>query len=132
MIFFDFLYYLIFKFYSDYKEKGAQSTATAIVGGFQTINVVTIMFLYSLLFQQKTYFNKLIGVLLFLIFQVYTYVRYIYKDENSPEVIEQKWLNKTERYRRQVGIWLFVYGAISIILVFSLAIYLGNRNREAY
>jgi hypothetical protein len=128
MLFFDFLHYLIFKFYSGFKEKGAISTAAGIVGGFQTINVISIIMLFLLTQKQKIKIEKWVIVILFLIFQIYTYIRYIYKEDHSINRIEQKWLNKTPSYRKQMGVLLFIYGVISIFILFGLALYLGSRN----
>jgi uncharacterized membrane protein len=81
MLFFDFLHYLIFKFYSGFKEKGAISTAAGIVGGFQTINVISVIMLFSLVQKQKIKIEKWVVVVLFLVFQIYTYIRYVYKED---------------------------------------------------
>ena len=40
--FFDYLFYLIYKFYSP-KEKGAATTSAMIIGGMQAINVLSII-----------------------------------------------------------------------------------------
>jgi Ca2+/Na+ antiporter len=131
MFFFDCLYYRIAKFYASYHEKGAESSSSGIVGGFMTLNVMTIVMLYMVVFEPKPYFDKLIVIVLFVIFQIYAYVRYSYKDNHSVDLIEQKWLSKSESYRRQFSILLFLYGAISIVLFIGLAIYLGSRNQSS-
>jgi Ca2+/Na+ antiporter len=128
MLFFDFLHYHIFKYYSGFKEKGALSTAAGIVGGFQVINIMAIMMLYMLTQKEDIKFEKWVVVVLFIIFQIYTYIRYIYREDHSIEAIERIWLNKTASYRKQLRALLFIYGAISIIGAFGLAIYLGSRN----
>ena len=128
MIFFDFLYYSIFLFYSNYNEKGAASTSAGIVGGLQALNILTGIMLYQLLFGERTYIDKLFVVGLFIVFQVLTYYRYIYKDIRSIEVMDKKWSAKSMAFRKQMGKLLFVYVAISIIGCFGLAIYLGGRN----
>jgi hypothetical protein len=130
MVFFDFLHYLIFKYYSGFKEKGALSTAAGIVGGFQTINVISVIMLFLLPQKQKVEIEKWVGVVLFFVFQISTYIRYIYKENHSINVIEHKWLDKTASYRKQMRIFLFIYGAISILGFFGLAIYLGSRNQK--
>jgi hypothetical protein len=128
MLFFDFMHYLIFKFYSGFREKGAQSTAAGIVGGFQTINVISVIMLFSQAQGQKIKIGKWVVIVLFIIFQIYTYIRYIYREDHSIEAIEQKWLDKSSTYRKQMRILLFIYGAISIFALFGLALYLGSRN----
>lgn len=46
MIFFDFLFYNIYRFYSRHKEKGAESSSAGIIGGLQTVN---LLILYELI-----------------------------------------------------------------------------------
>lgn len=128
MLFFDYLHYLIFKFYAGRKEKGAISTAAGIVGGFQTINVITLIMLFSLTQKANFKIAKLVDIILLIIFQVTTYIRYVYRENPSVTEIEHKWLEKTPSSRRQMSILLFIYGAVSIIAVFGLAIYIGSRN----
>ena len=128
MLFFDFLYYHIAIFYSGYNEKGAESTSSGIVGGFLALNVMTIMFLYLLVYEPKPHVNKLAVIVLAVIFQVYTYIRYNYRDNHSVDVIEQKWSSKTDSYRKWVGPLLLLYGAGSLIVFIGLAIYWGSRN----
>ncbi len=128
MFFFDFLHYLVFKFYSSFKEKGAVSTSAGIVGGFQTLNVMGVIMLFSLTQKQKITIQKWLVIVLFFVFQITTYIRYIYKDNHSIDSIEHRWLDKTSLYRKRMSILLFIYGAISILGVFGLAIYLGSRN----
>lgn len=127
MIFFDFLYYLVFRFYHSYNEKGAESTAAGIVGGFQTLNVLTGIMLYQLSLPKKVDIDKLFVVVLFLVFQVLTYYRYIYKDNHSITVMGKRWLDKTEVTRKQLSTFLFLYGAISFIGFLGVATYAGSR-----
>ena len=128
MIFFDFLYYSIYRFYSDYNEKGASSTSAGIVGGIQTMNILTGIFIFQLLFRKEAHMDGLLVVGLFVVFQVSTFYRYIIKDNRSPEVMEKKWSNKSVAFQRQMIAVLFLYVAISVIGCFGLAIYIGSRN----
>ena len=128
MIFFDLLYYSVYRFYSKQKEKGAQSTSAGIIGGFQAINVLTGIFLFEFFSGRKVPTDKWIIIVLFLAFQVFTYYRYLYLDNPSLSVIEKKWNGKTEKSQTQIRISLFLYGAFSIITFFGFAIYLGSRN----
>jgi hypothetical protein len=128
MLFFDFMHYLIFKFYSGFREKGALSTAAGIIGGFQLINVLSVIILFSLAQEQKIKIEKWVVIVLFIIFQIYTYIRYIYKESHSIDAIEREWLNRTPAYRKRMSILLFIYGAVSILGLFGLALYLGSRN----
>jgi hypothetical protein len=128
MIFFDFLYYSIYRFYSDYSEKGAASTSAGIVGGFQAMNILTAIMVFQWIVQQNLYLNPLVVIVLFIIFQITTYIRYIYKDNHSVDVMENKWSSRAEAIRKRISVALFLYGTISIITFFSLAVYLGGKN----
>lgn len=127
MLFFDFLYYLIYKFYSGYNEKGAESTSAGIIGGFQALNVLTIIMLVHSMDREKTNINKLVVVVLFIFFQIYAYIRYMYREKHSVDAIKNKWLSKTETSREQTSFFLILYGVISVISCFGLAIYLSVK-----
>lgn len=128
MILFDYLYYLIFRFYSDFNEKGAASSPAGIIGGFQALNVLTGMMLFQLVFRQKTNIDKMVVLVMAIAFQVFTYYRYIYKERPSSDALKKKWLSKTERLRKQISTALYLYGSVSIIGCLELAIYLGSRH----
>jgi hypothetical protein len=128
MILFDYLYYLIFKFYSDFNEKGAAPSSAGIIGGFQSMNFLTGMMLFQLVFRQNANINKLVVLVMAIAFQVFTYYRYIYKERPAIDVLEKKWLSKTAVSRKQISTTLFLYGSASIITCFGLAIYLGSRH----
>jgi hypothetical protein len=96
MIFFDFLYYQIYRFYFDFNEKGAESTSSCIVGGFQALNVLTGVLLFELAFHKNIKVDKLQAVIMCVAFQIFTYYRYNYKNSHSVDIIEKKWSDKTE------------------------------------
>jgi hypothetical protein len=127
MLFFDFLYYQIYKFYSGYNKKGAESTSAGIIGGFQALNVLTVIMLVHYMDKEKTSINKPVVIFVFIVFQIYTYIRYVYQDKHSVDEIKSKWLSKTESSRKQTVFFLFLYGAISIIGCFGLALYLSMK-----
>ena len=127
MRYYDYLYYSIYCFYASYKEKGAASTSAGIIGGFQTINVITVQMFLNFFFPETISFQKWQIIILFLIFQITTYIRYIYKDSYSVEVIQQKWLTISERKRKEVNTILFLYSILSIVLWLALSIYMGSK-----
>lgn len=128
MIFFDLFYFLLLKFYSRHKEKGAQSTSAGIVGSFQSLNLITGVLLIEFITGQESNTGIHLVLVAFILFQATTYYRYIFKGARSIKVIERKWNHKTEKSRTKIRITLFLYGAISIIGSFGLAIYLQCRN----
>ena len=53
----------------------------------------------------------------------------IYSDSKYViDAIEKKWIDKTEKSRTQIRISLLLYGSMSIIGFFGLAIYGGSRS----
>jgi hypothetical protein len=127
MQFFDYLYLFIYNFYVSYREKGAEASSAGIVGGLQAFNVLTVIMLVQSFNKEKAGMSKVVVIVLFIIFQVTTYIRYIYREKHSVSAIESKWLSKTELSRKQTSSYIYLYGALSIIIGFGLAIYLGSR-----
>ena len=130
MPFIDFLYYLIYKAYAGYRnEKSPDSTSSGILGGLFTLNITTVYILIAIISKSKIVLNKLLIIGVFVVLQIWTYIRYIYKDSCSIAVLEKEWLNKSDAYRNRVTILAPVYIIISIVGLFALAIFLGERNR---
>jgi len=127
MIFFDFLFYNIYKFYSEHKEKGAKSSSAGIVGGLQTVNLLILYELILLIRAENTKIDIPLVIAFLIVFQIYTYIRYIYKESNSVKIIEKKWLDKSESYRKQNIFLQYMYVIASIVIFFGLAIYLGSQ-----
>lgn len=129
MKFFDFLYFSIYRFYSDNNEKGAASTAAAIIGGFQAFNVLMLIMLFQFRFNGKASPDKLLAIVLVVFFQITTWYRYNYKEQPSVETLEKMWEEKPLEYRKQHSAFQGVYGILTIAGFFGLAIYLGYKNR---
>lgn len=129
MIFFDYLFYSIAKYYEKHNEKGSPLSASSIVGGLQTSNLLTIYFLYLLTREEKPFVNVLIVLPILLTFLVYNYIKYVYREKPSINALDQKWKNKTESARNLLRAFLYLYTIISVAAFFGLAIYLGQRNK---
>jgi len=128
MIFFNFLYYLSCKLYLSFNEKGAESTSVSVVGGLQTLNVMTGIMLILLFNTSKVHINVLLGIGLFVVLEIYNYRRYFYQEKHSVQMIENKWLEKSEASRSQMKTMLFLYVVGSVVSFFGLAIYIGSKN----
>ena len=126
MIFFDTLFYLIYKFYSR-KEKGAASSSAGIIGGLQSVNILTIYLLF-LLSWQNAHLNKIIFIVVVIIFQITTYIRYIYRDNNSITKIESTWQKMDEPKKTTIRVWGILYIIFSVVIFVGLAILLGSRS----
>jgi hypothetical protein len=125
--FFDYIFYLIYTFYK--KEKGSASSSAGIVGGLQAFNVISFYFLYLVLFAPYAGISKMYFILVLLVFQVTTYIRYIYREDNSVEDIKKRWQDLSESSKTRIRLWLFIYILISVVSFFGLAIYLGESKK---
>jgi len=67
--FFDYLFYLIYKFYSP-KEKGAATTSAMIIGGMQAINVLSIIMLPAIFTSAKGYLNTITFIIVLFFFRL--------------------------------------------------------------
>jgi uncharacterized membrane protein len=126
MIYFDYLYYLIYKFYSS-KEKGAASSSAGILGGLQASNVLTFLMLFSGFMHTIAYLNKVFFIIVFIYFQIATYIRYILKEKNSISNIEERWLRLDESKRLKIKNFGILYVVLSVVVFFGLTIYLGSK-----
>lgn len=128
MIYFDYLYYLIYKFYSN-KEKGAASSAAGIIGGLLATNILSFFMLISVYIHNKLFENKVIFIIVIIIFQIVTYIRFILKENNSIINIEERWLKIAESRKLKIRNFGLLYVVLSVVVFFGLAIYIGsNRN----
>ncbi len=126
MVFFDYLFYGVYTIYSSYNEKSAESISAGIVGGLLTMNVLTIDMVIRLLSGNKAPLNELYIIGLFLVFQVVTYIRFLYRSNHSIGVIEEKWNKKSKSQRASIETSLFLYVLLSIVSLFGFAIYAGS------
>src|SRR5688572_2188973 len=106
MILFDFFYYFIYRFYSK-KEKGAATSAAAIIGGLLATNFLAILMFASLFIPLS--FTKVFFIIVTIIFQVVTYIRYIYKEHNSIKSIEERWLKLKDSRKVKVRTFALLY-----------------------
>lgn len=126
MVFIDYLFYGVYKIYSSYNEKSAESISAGIVGGLLTMNVLTIDMVIRLLTGNKAPLNELYIIGLFLVFQVVTYIRFLYRSNHSIGVIEEKWNKKSKSQQAPLETSLFLYVLLSIVSLFGFAIYIGS------
>jgi len=123
--FFDFTYYLTFIFYSNEKQQDVKNsdTAATVVGFMMSSNAICFLFLLSLLFDKNIGINKPTVVVISLLFQIVTYVRYIYKSKYSIEAIELKWNALSVEKRKKTSKLIAAYAAFSILSLIPLALF---------
>lgn len=54
---FDFLFYKIYKYYHEIREKGAESSSAGIIGGLQSLNLLTIILIIKYLQKKEVNIN---------------------------------------------------------------------------
>lgn len=127
MIFFDFLYYRICRFYESFGEKGAEGSASFIIGGFMAMNVFLIVMLVNFFTNANNEINKLLVVGVAIIFMAFNYIRYVGREKKSVDVIERKWLARSRSSRNFITFLHVIYGVATVGGFFGVAIYIGSQ-----
>lgn len=127
MLFFDFLFLNIFLYYSSFKEKGAASTSATVVGALLTMNIISIIMVIEIIVKDKIDFT-LIGIVVFILSQIITYLRYIRNLTINIETLEKKWQERTVHQRKGLLRGFWVYGILTIGSAFGIAIFVGSLN----
>jgi hypothetical protein len=128
MYFFDFTYLVLCKFYSYFNEKAPHSSCAGLIGGLQTFNILTVLLGLSISLNFNVGINKIIGFLLFVVLQVFNYLRYFYNSNFSIEKIEIRWSQKSPMYRKNFKLICLLYVLFSFISLFGFALYFNYKN----
>jgi len=126
MIFFDFLYYYIFSWYSNTKNTGPEGSACFAVSGLQIFNIFSVYMLYTIARHNKFDIPKLFSILLFICLVIFNYIKYVYSDKRQAD-IKNKWESKPDEYKLQFRKFLGAYIIISFGLFFGCVIVLASR-----
>ena len=127
--FFDIEYYVLCKLYAQYKQAGSDGSASGIVGGVQAMNVIMLLMTWAICSKQKGIFtNKISFLIIVIAFQIYSYIRYIYKDNHSWQVIEKVWDGKSTNWQNSRRWLVGIHVIGTFIMTFALAIYLGGQH----
>ena len=124
LIFFDYLYYSVRKFYTEYKESGPGFSALAVITLTQILNILTVYILYCLITETRVHINKLAFLALYLSVLILNVVRYSKLD---PDIIKEKWENKKENQKIILRTFLLLYVVLSFVVCVGLAIYVGSK-----
>ena len=127
MLFFNYLYYRVYLFYVAKKDSIPGPSAFAIVVLLQIVNLISILFLSSIIYGQALLINKRIAIILFVITLI---INAIYYKKNNFDKLSKKWQNEDFALRRKRGVGVILYIVISLFLFFGLAIYLGAKNKQ--
>ncbi len=97
-----------------------------MLGFFQCMNVLTVLMLISFL-TRIDHVSKIIAVGICVIFQITTYIRYVYREKHSVDVIRQAWSKKSDANRKQIRTLALLYSLLSPGVFFGVVIYLGIK-----
>lgn len=122
MIFFDYLYYSIYEFYVSYKDNNPQLAASSILGILYMMGVCAVLMSVELVSGHNGITNKTILVAVGLGFQVYNYIRYVYREKPSTDFLREKWIGKPEAWRKSMRFYFYLYAFASIVGFIGLAI----------
>ena len=124
LIFFDYTYYIVCKWYLDRKSSSPEFGAVCVISGLQAFNVISIFLLIEVLSRNKNIFSKLFFIAPILILLIANYIQYIYKETKSYAFLKEKFTK--ENIKNKKIVWP-VYFFVSLTLCFGLAIYLGSK-----
>jgi hypothetical protein len=119
--FFDYVYFTISKFYSNY-EKAAETSALLILTLMQVFDISIIYFLICLFLHKNYHANALPSIILYIIILMLNGRRYNKMDFNLLSERCEK-----DKYANRKGILAMSYIVGSTILFLGLAAYLGNK-----
>ncbi len=124
-VFFDFLFYGIYTEYAK-KEKGAQSSASTIIGGLWMMNLSVLAMTIPLFFPTPDFLTNKLGFLgLAIVFQILAYFLYARRGMDYIDQIREKWIVKTDRAKIWIRTLIVAYIAASVLAFFGMAIYVG-------
>jgi len=127
LIFFDYLYYGARKFYTEAKESSSDWHALSLITLTQSLNILTVYFLYCVITETRVSINKLAFLAVFFSILILNVIRYSKLD---PDIIKEKWEDKNEKQKVIIRALLVVYVFLSLGLCVGLAIYIGNRDNS--
>lgn len=123
--FFDYLFFKACNFYLK-AEKDPNTNRTSgllVVSLMQGFNLLTIFFIYCLLFNYKQNVNKLYIIIFTTVLLIVNGIKYN-KDEYDYDNLIKRWSNE-EKNKKDLLVKVYIF--LSPVLFFGLAIYLGSK-----
>ena len=122
--FFDYVFYIVCKRYSNTNSSSAEGTAFCIVSVLQGFNLISCLLIFELIKEDKTLLNKLLIICIMIGLFIINYIKYIYKENNNFEIMKERWGNQIEPNKISL---VTLYIILSVILVLGLSIYIGSK-----
>ena len=127
MIFFDFLYFNMYRWYSQIKNGNPEGGSSCfLIAGLQLFNILSGILIYDVINNSPIKISKLIILLIYFGLICFNYFRYIYFD-NLQLRIKNEWEIKTIDDRRLWLNILILYVVASFLVFFGLIIFLASK-----
>ena len=122
--FFDYVFYIVCKRYSNTNSSSAEGTAFCIVSALQGFNLISCLLIFELIKEDKTLLNKGLVICTMIVLFILNYIKYIYKENNNFEIMKERWGNQIEPNKIAL---VTLYIILSVVLVLGLSIYIGSK-----
>jgi hypothetical protein len=124
--FFDSVYYRVCKAYSSTRDSSPEFAAVCVVALMQAFNLLSFAILFEIVVKNKS-LTKLEFVSPIIIFVVFNYIRYIYKENNNYTVIKERCMSESPDLRNRNGtiVLLYIIGSFSVFI--GLDVYIGGK-----
>ncbi len=127
-IFFDYLYIAIYKIFDRIYGKEPQFQAACFLSFLQTLNVLSLVFLYGFFVEKKEEPNasRLFVLIIIMSFIIFNYVRYILLKNNSHKNIAIRFNSKSVRARKRWSNFQLAYCVVSGMVFIIFFVYFIN------
>lgn len=122
---FDYIFYRVCAAYSKTKDSSPEGAAMCVVSLIQCLVILDLFFVFALLQKDRSIVNYPIAIVTAIFIIVFNYIRYIYREKQSYQVLEEKWQNESQK-KEKGALVLFVI-AFSLAIFIGLAIYTGRH-----
>lgn len=128
LIFFDYLYYGIYKMYNNSSDSSPEFAASCAVAGFQAFNILSLIMSYGIIDRNgEINISKLLAVIVLVVLIIVNYIRYIQIDRFNHGKIKAKWDMKTPQHKVIIRSLLVSYVIISAVIFFGLIAYVASK-----
>lgn len=123
MIFFDFIFYRVYKKYISWGESDIPGVyALCVITLFPCLNISSLIFFGIDILKVKSWsYDKMLLLFCFLAVMTFNYYR-IYKKIGVPNLLA-KWENVEGKRKKKLTGWMFIYLILSIVILFISILY---------
>jgi hypothetical protein len=123
-LFFDYVFYKSCNLYAKKNPDGAGLSGLSVLVLMHVFNLLSILFLVSIILENKRFINKFLVLALFVFLFIVNGIRY---NKITYVSLKERWdcEDKNRKNKRQALVLIYIIG--SVALLFGLAIYLGSK-----